>query len=113
MQLKNDFYQIESERNTEKGFLYQLKLNASHFIYEAHFPSHPITPGVCVVQIALELLSQQLQKRLEITKVNNLKFVSILSPVDTPEVVYDFQNVKEDEESQIKSQVIVRFNDIV
>lgn len=43
-------------------------------IYAAHFPGYPITPGVCVVQMALELMGKQL------TSAKDIKFVLPVMP---------------------------------
>ncbi|MBR6310067.1 MAG: 3-hydroxyacyl-ACP dehydratase [Paludibacteraceae bacterium] len=112
MKLQNDFYEIQSERKTENGGVYELKLNAEHFVYKAHFPSQPITPGVCVLQMAVELFSTCLQKEIRLVKVNNLKFTSILSPVETPFVTYAFQKITE-ENGLLKAQILVEQNSVV
>jgi len=62
----------------------QLRLNADHAIYRAHFPGNPITPGVCIVQVIAELVGQQVGRRLGLSKIVNLKFVSTISPIEHP-----------------------------
>ena len=49
-------------------------------IYGAHFPGHPVTPGVTLVQIAVELLSEQEGKPLEIVAAKNIKFLIPVMP---------------------------------
>ena len=44
--LNNTFYIIRKRTDTEGGIDYRVSLNASHVIYEAHFPGNPVTPGV-------------------------------------------------------------------
>jgi 3-hydroxyacyl-[acyl-carrier-protein] dehydratase len=65
-------------------------LNADSTIYRAHFPGNPITPGVCMLQLVGELLEDRRQGTLVLQEVKNLKFVSPLSPVDTPEIAVTF-----------------------
>lgn len=43
-------------------------------IYAAHFPGYPITPGVCLVQMVLELMGK------EMTGAKDIKFVTPLMP---------------------------------
>ena len=112
MRLLNDFYRILSERKTDGGGVYELKLNAEHFIYKAHFPSQPVTPGVCLLQMAVELLSAHLQNEIRLVKVNNLKFTTILSPTETPVIVYDFQKLSEDN-GLLKAQIQVGHDNAV
>ena len=71
----------------------QIRLNASHLIYQAHFPGNPITPGVCIVKIIGELLQQRTETSLSLQKVTNLKFISPISPVDNPDLEVSFADV--------------------
>jgi 3-hydroxyacyl-[acyl-carrier-protein] dehydratase len=76
---------------------YNIHLDASHFIYQAHFPDEPITPGVCIIQIAKELLEEHLGIGLEIQKVKNVKFLNVISPLATPNVTYVFEKIMPDD----------------
>ena len=58
MELKNSLYQITGKETNGTAVSYDLQLDASHVIYQAHFPGEPITPGVCIIQIAKELLEE-------------------------------------------------------
>ena len=49
-------------------------------VYQGHFPGYPITPGVCLVEIALELLSEQAGRPLRLTAAKNIKFTSPIIP---------------------------------
>ncbi len=69
---------------------FQLTLNPECMIYKAHFPGHPVTPGVCIIQIALELLEILLERKVELKEVVNAKFLSVIDPEETPEVSYEF-----------------------
>ena len=80
MTLQNEMFTVVSG---DTGTIH-LRLNADHVIYRAHFPGNPITPGVCIVQMIAELLSQQVGRKLTLSKIVNLKFVSTISPVEHP-----------------------------
>ena len=108
MVLQNSLYVIEWKECTEKGAKYQLSLDSSHFIYKAHFPELPVTPGVCLVQIGLEIVSDYLERMMEIVRVNNVKFLSVLSPQDVHgNVVYELMKVTEEEPNRQKVQMCV------
>ncbi len=97
--LQNELYRIvHLERESDKVRA-ELQLNATHFIYRAHFPDEPVTPGACIVQIARELLEIHLARELRITGVKNAKFLSVISPHETPRITYFFEkiSVAEDE----------------
>ena len=59
---------------------YQIRLNPASVIFRAHFPGEPIMPGACIVQLVQELYMHWRQSEVEIAKVNNLKFLSVISP---------------------------------
>ena len=69
----------------------QIALNVNHPIYHAHFPGNPITPGVCMVQMVVELLEASLQRHLALSRIVNLKFISTISPVEHPIVDVHFE----------------------
>ena len=78
-----------------KGWVsYDIRLQPDHTIYKAHFPGEPITPGVCVIQIAKELLEDYLQRPLAIKAVKNVKFLAVVSPLQHPGVRYTFRQIQ-------------------
>lgn len=110
MKLKDRLYHIirRSERD------YEVLLDKNHFIYQAHFPGEPITPGVCIIQIAKELLEDGLHCDYEIKRVKNVKFLSVISPTKTPRVTYSFDKVTVAEETgDYRAQIVVTAGDEV
>ena len=57
-----------------------LRLLPDSPVYQGHFPGYPITPGVCLVQIALELLSEREGRPLRLTASKQVKFTSPVIP---------------------------------
>ena len=90
MILKNELYGIEGQHPHGETVTYDISLRAGHFIYQAHFPGEPITPGVCVIQIAKELLEDYLQRPLAIRSIKQVKFLAVISPRQHPQVRYTF-----------------------
>ena len=91
-----------------------LALNPSCFIYQAHFPGEPITPGVCIVQMGKELLEELLEEnlqkkvRLEINKVKNVKFLSVISPNETTVITYQMKKVEMSADgSEMTAQMVI------
>jgi 3-hydroxyacyl-[acyl-carrier-protein] dehydratase len=120
MILKDSFYTINRQLTGEgisggetmgdltRGVAYEIRLNESHFIYQAHFPSEPITPGVCIIQIAKELLEESLRQHLEIKAVKNVKFLHVISPMRTPLITFEFGKMtKDDTAKTCQVQVLV------
>lgn len=81
MKLLNEFFTIESAITNPGELVYCMHLNKEHYIYKAHFPNNPITPGVCILQIAQELIGKYLKVNLELQTLNNVKYMSIISPI--------------------------------
>ena len=99
MILKNSLYTIEGQQSQEGTVSYDIRLHSDHFIYQAHFPGEPITPGVCVVQIAKELLEEHLQRLL-----------AVVSPLEHPQVRYTFRQIQDTPEA-VTAQVDVADGD--
>ena len=114
MILKNSLYTIADKRMEGSGIFYQILLDKNHFIYKAHFPNEPITPGVCIIQIAKELLEDYLHEEYEISYIKNIKFLSVLSPLSTPSVAYVFDKVTFlPETNECKTQVQVQQDNVL
>ena len=106
MKLLNSLYHILSKDMSELSFSYDIHLDATHFIYQAHFPGNPITPGVCIIQIAKELMEEHFQRQLRIQKVQNVKFLNVISPIETPDIVCSYTKISADPIAQTcKAQV--------
>ena len=109
MQLKNKLYTITAkETDGETSATFELRLDPECFIYKAHFPGQPITPGVCIVQTAKELLEEMTGKALDIVFAKNVKFLSVVTPTDSPTLVYNINKVAWSEDGQeVKAQMAV------
>ena len=118
MKLKNNLYKIISKEEVNSIFNYTVELNPSCMIYEAHFPGEPITPGVCIVQIGKEVIEDLLLEqssaspRLEIIKAKNIKFLSVISPNETPILTYQVRKlVFSDDKMTVETQIVVNSDD--
>ena len=101
MILKNNLYLIEGQSALDGAVCYDIRLQPDHTIYKAHFPGEPITPGVCVIQIAKELLEDHLQRQLAIKAVKNVKFLAVVSPLQHPSVRYIFRQIQATQDAVI------------
>ena len=114
MKLINDFFYINSKTIEEESTTVEISLNPEHFIYKAHFPNLPITPGVCIIQMALEIMSDIYTQKLVLESVKNVKFLSVLQPDSTP-VVFQYTKLEKiDDTLAFKAMVQVKKqNDII
>ena len=84
--LKSELYEIINLTKDEA----EVKLLKSSVVYAAHFPGHPITPGVVIVKIAVELMSEICGHAVEVISARNIKFISPVIPSDDTRLVYQF-----------------------
>jgi 3-hydroxyacyl-[acyl-carrier-protein] dehydratase len=98
MKLLHDFYHIAHERGGETEFEYVLLLNKNHFIYNAHFPGNPVTPGVCIIQLCKELMEHRLQKSFFLRKIGNVKFLTVINPLETDRIHVGFSKIVPEED---------------
>lgn len=112
MKLKNNLYTISSSELTEKGVNYKIHLNPDCVIYKAHFPEQPVTPGVCIIEMAHELLEEHYQCPIQVNVVKNVKFLSVITPNEVQDLTYELV-IKEEEEGNIKLQASAVANETV
>lgn len=68
----NDFYTLTCKDETR--FCVRLS-DASHPIFQAHFPTNPIVPGFVLVDMSAEILG------IEIVKIKKTKFLKNIAPL--------------------------------
>lgn len=51
-------------------------------VYRGHFPGYPITPGVCLVQLALELIGERTGHKVRLVAAKTIKFVAPVIPAE-------------------------------
>lgn len=113
MILRDQLYSVYNKKKEGDSFIYTIELNPQHFIYKAHFPSEPITPGVCIVQIAKELLEDALGEMLEIKIVKNVKFISTITPDKNIHVVFKIDKISDTDKGDVKMQSLVCDKDVL
>lgn len=79
-------YTIKNLQISDADLEAQITFDASHEIFNGHFPGQPIVPGVCLVHIVKELASIIAEEEVLLTKGSNIKFLNIIDPQQNPEV---------------------------
>ena len=101
----------------------QIKKNYIHIFYlfrkrlfvlpnGGHFPNDPITPGVCVVQIAIDLFSHLRLQEYILSQAKNIKFIQIIRPHEYEQVEYRLSWEPLDD-GNFAVKVVVAHNDTV
>ncbi|MBP5778176.1 MAG: 3-hydroxyacyl-ACP dehydratase [Prevotella sp.] len=89
MKLLNDFYSIVDETSSDGIYNCKVKMNPQHGLYKVHFPGNPVTPGVCLVQMATEILEHKYDKKFLLSEAVNIKFRKTVGPHDEPSFVFN------------------------
>lgn len=110
MQLK-DFYTLNNLVVDENLATANITINKDHEIFNGHFPGNPVTPGVCMMQIIKELTEEIVGKTLFMQSSSNIKFMAIINPNKTPDLVLNLDITKTDEGYKVKN--ITAFEDTV
>ena len=108
----NDLFTIQSEQAEGTQTVFSIRLNGSHPIYGAHFPGSPITPGVCIVQIAVDLFSHLQGHVCRLAGAKNVKFLQVIKPDEYGEVSYSL-SWELAEEGLYKVKVMVSAGEVV
>ena len=99
--LKDDFFTIVNQTGIDNHNVhFAIRLDENHIIYRAHFPNNPITPGVCIVQIAKELFSAYNEDDFVVTKVRNVKFSHPIIPTVHSQIDFNMK-IEETEDVNI------------
>ena len=108
MKLLNDFYSIVDETSSDGTYNCKVKMNPQHGLYKVHFPGNPVTPGVCLVQMATEILERKYDKKLQLSEAVNIKFRKTVVPEDEPTFVF---NKLVFEDDLLKASVTIEDNE--
>ena len=109
MTLNGDFYTIEDRLPVQDGMVYgfDVRLNPEHFIFKAHFPGHPITPGVCLMQMVAELASEAEGYNLCVRSIKNAKYTGVVAPFENARLRFMFTSRTDTGDGGIKVQAQV------
>jgi 3-hydroxyacyl-[acyl-carrier-protein] dehydratase len=86
MILLDDFYTLTQKESLPGVVKAKISINKAHRILEGHFPGLPVVPGVCMLQMVREIMEVHLGHDLRITASDNMKFLSVISPIENPDV---------------------------
>ena len=86
MMLLNDFYSIVQQTPAAGSLSAKIAINEHHRILEGHFPGLPIVPGVCMMQIVLEMVEVITGKQVSLVAADTMKFLSVINPLQNKEI---------------------------
>lgn len=78
--LLSNFYQVNRVSSIGTQWNVSLQLMAEHPLYKGHFPEQPVVPGVCIMQMIKECVSDILGRELQYQYVSSCKFLLAIDP---------------------------------
>jgi len=88
-----------------------ITLNPDNDVFKGHFPGNPVTPGVCMLQIIKELTENRVGYSLLMKKASNVKFMAVINPDKTPNLIST--NEFKDTLDEIKVKSTFKYDDTV
>ena len=81
-----NFYTSSNLQSADGTITATISFNPGHDIFKGHFPTIPVVPGVCMMQIVKEVLEQQLSQSLLLKESSQMKFLTLITPNENPVV---------------------------
>ena len=103
MSLLQDFYSLDNFTAQDQNVSASISINKAHPVFQGHFPNHPVTPGVCMMQIIKELVEKWAKCKLVLKTARNVKFMAIINPENNPNIQVQFDVEEENGLLSIKS----------
>ncbi|MFV8225770.1 hydroxymyristoyl-ACP dehydratase [Christiangramia aquimixticola] len=75
-----DFYSVTNTVEEDGLYTTTIKVNGKHEIYNGHFPSRPVTPGVVLMLLFKENAERILDRKLHLKRAENVKFAAVFDP---------------------------------
>lgn len=94
--LQNNLYTlIYVQEQEEKTYKAQIRLDPSHAIFLGHFPSQPVLPGVCLLEMVKEILSTLKNRSLNFKSAAAIKYLKVVDPGQDPLLTFEIQVLEE------------------
>ena len=100
--LKDSLYTLQSLEETGAGtYEAQLRIDPTHPLFEGHFPGQPVLPGVCLLEMVKEVLSEIRQKPLRLLRAGTIKYPSMVDPRLEPLLRFEITIAEAEEELKV------------
>ena len=87
----SDLYTITSLDQVPGQITCTLQIDAAHPVFQGHFPGAPVLPGVVQVEMVKAVLSKARGKAFALKEMSTCKFLEVLNPAETPELMLHIQ----------------------
>lgn len=84
--LLNDFFTLNGLQVSGADIAATIIIDPAHKIFEGHFPGQPVVPGVCQMQMLKEIMEMVTEKKLDVVKAYDMKFLAVIDPSKNSQV---------------------------
>ena len=75
-----DYYHIVSQQISDDNATFVVVLNPNCAVYKGHFPSQPIAPGACSIEMIRQCASMAMGHEVRLSRIIQCKFTLLLVP---------------------------------
>lgn len=86
-----DIYSITSLEQAPGQITCAMQIDASHPVFQGHFPGAPVLPGVVQLEMVKTVLSKAFGKVFALEEMSSCKFLEVLNPAETPGLTIHIQ----------------------
>lgn len=76
----NNIFSLETLGSEDGNLLVRAVIDRKHWVYEAHFPDKPITPGAVILQTLQDIVGQALSRKYKISEISSVRFFTPVEP---------------------------------
>jgi 3-hydroxyacyl-[acyl-carrier-protein] dehydratase len=105
MTLLQNFYNVVQADYSPNAVQGAIGFNKQHEIFSGHFPSQPIVPGVCMIQIIRELTQRAVNQKLRLAGSDNIKFLAVIDPIRHPQIRVSIEIVHRENEFAVNASL--------
>ncbi len=85
--LKDNLYTFtEPVKIADGKYELDITLNPAHEIFKGHFPTQPILPGVCLLEMLKDAVEVSTGTRRKIVTGSNIKYLKVVDPGVDPDL---------------------------
>lgn len=99
--LINKLYTVEDiARGGDSKFTVTVKIDPGHDLFKGHFPEQAILPGVCLMEMVREIVTEIKQNPVSLAQAQNVKFLNIVNPLKDTVLKFEIEILEKDDALQ-------------
>lgn len=90
----NDFYTLHPVETTDSSLKCKVVFNQNHPVFLGHFPSQPVVPGVCMMQLVKASIEMISSYSLVLRTAPQVKFLRLITPDISPMLTLNWKDME-------------------